>query len=115
MTVGVPDVSNSSWQLKYKKDAKDDALERFEQGETIPNRDKPKQSKGSKKPKDESPKFNRGLPSDEANEAMWKEGKEEAKLREAEENYPPDWIHEAFTEAVKNNNILIMYSIYKNR
>ena len=25
------------------------------------------------------------------------------KLREAEENYPPDWIHEAFTEAVKNN------------
>ncbi len=87
MTVGVPDVSNSSWQLKYKKDAKDDALERFEQGETIPNRDKPKQSKGSKKPKDESPKFNRGLPSDEANEAMWKEGKEEAKLREAEEKH----------------------------
>ena len=85
MTVGIPEISNSSWQLRYKKD--DDAIERFKRGETIPNKDE-KKPKGEKKPKQtESPKFNRGLPSDEANEAMWKESKEESRLRDAEEKH----------------------------
>jgi hypothetical protein len=92
MTVGVPDTGNSSWLLTYKNKDDKEKLERFETGETIENRKNPRQA--DKKPKEDKkgkkippPKFNRGEPSDEANEAMWREGKTESKLRDAEEKH----------------------------
>jgi|TARA_R110000824_G_scaffold273582_1_gene462059 hypothetical protein len=52
MVVGIPDITNSSWRLTYKKDK--DALERFESAETINSEKKPKSGKKEAKRKKET-------------------------------------------------------------
>ena len=73
MTVGVPDTGNSSWLLTYKNKDDKEKLERFETGETVPNRTSsnknPRQAR-QKKPEADKDKRTRERTHEGALEAM---------------------------------------------